>query len=72
MSRLDLSHSLFLRKQPFSLIDGATAVFDWTPIAQSYDISATPLNADARAIASDFTITGNALRAALANYARRE
>jgi hypothetical protein len=69
MSIIDLSHSLFLRKQPFSFIDGATGVFDWTPITQHYNGAATPQSADARAIASDFIITGNDLRAGLAEYA---
>ena len=72
MSRVDLSQSLFLRKHPFSFIDGATGVFDWTPITQRYNVAATPESADARAIASDFIITGKDLRAALADYARTE
>ena len=71
MSRMDLSQSLFLRKQPFSFIDGAASVFDWTPITERYNVAPTPENADARAIASDFIITGNDLRAALAEYARQ-
>ncbi len=72
MSRIDLAHSLFLRKQPFSFIDGATSVFDWMPVTQNYNIASTPQSADARAIASDFIITGNDLRTALADYARTE
>ena len=72
MSRLDLSHSPFLRKHLFSFIDGATAVFEWTPITQHYNIAPTPQTADAHAIASDFIITGNDLRAALEDYARTE
>jgi hypothetical protein len=69
MSTIDLSRSLFLRKHPFSFIDGATCIFDWSPITERYNIAATAQNADARAIASDFIVTGNDLRAALADYA---
>jgi hypothetical protein len=72
MSRVDLSYSLFLRKHPFSFVDGATDIFDWTPITQHYNMAETPESADARAIASDFIITGNDLRAALAEYARTD
>jgi hypothetical protein len=72
MSSTDLWRSLFLRKHPFSFIDGANGVFDWTPLTQRYNIAPTPQNADARAIASDFIITGNDLRAALAEYARTQ
>jgi hypothetical protein len=70
MSSTDLSRSLFLRKHDFSFIDGATSIFDWTPITARYNIAPTPGNADARAIASDFIVTGNDLRSALADYAR--
>jgi hypothetical protein len=72
MSHMDLSQSLFLRKHPFSFIDGATGVFDWSPITERYNIAPTTQNADARAIASDFIITGNDLRTALADYARKQ
>jgi hypothetical protein len=72
MTSTDLSRSLFLRKHDFSFIDGATGVFDWTPITEHYNIAPTSQNADARAIASDFIITGNDLRAALADYARTQ
>jgi hypothetical protein len=70
MSTIDLSRSLFLRKHDFSFLDGATAVFDWTPIADHYSVAPTAQDADARAMASDFIVTGNDLRAALAEYAR--
>jgi len=71
MSRADLSRSLFLRTHPFTFIDGATGVFDWTPLTQRYHVSPTPQIADAQAIASDFIITGNDLRSALAEYAEQ-
>ena len=71
MSRIDLSQSLFLRKHPFAFIDGASGIFDWSPITEHYNIAPSPENADARAIASDFIITGNDLRTALAEYARQ-
>jgi hypothetical protein len=71
MSRTDLSQSLFLRSQPFSFIDGAASIFDWSPITERYNMAPTAENADARAIASDFIITGNDLRSALAEYARQ-
>ena len=48
MTSSDLSQSLFLRKHPFSFIDGATGVFDWTPIIQRYNTVPTSENADAR------------------------
>jgi len=67
-----LASSLFLRKHPFSLIDGAIGVFDWTPITDLYHLAPTPQSADARAIASDFIVTGNDLRSALADYARTQ
>ena len=72
MTSTDLSQSLFLRKHPFSFIDGATGVFDWTPIAARYNIAPSPQNADARAIASDFIVTGNDMRSAFADYARTQ
>lgn len=71
MSRMDFSQSLFLRRQPFSFIDGAASIFDWSPITERYNMAPTAENADARAIASDFIITGNDLRSALAEYARQ-
>ena len=71
MSRTDFSQSLFLRRQPFSFIDGAASIFDWSPITERYNMAPTAENADARAIASDFIITGNDLRSALAEYARQ-
>ena len=72
MASTDFSRSLFLRKHPFSFIDGATGLFDWTPLAERYNVSPTPQIADTRAIASDFIITGNDLRAALAEYAQTQ
>ena len=71
MRRMDFSQSLFLRRQPFSFIDGAASIFDWSPITERYNMAPTAENADARAIASDFIITGNDLRSALAEYARQ-
>jgi hypothetical protein len=41
MTSTDLSRSLFLRKHDFSFIDGATGVFDWTPITEHYNIAPT-------------------------------
>jgi hypothetical protein len=70
MTRVNSLHSLALRKQPFSFSQGLASAFDWTPISQNYDVSATPQIADARAIASDFIVTGNDMRAALSEYAR--
>ena len=70
MTRVDTWHSLALRKHPFSFIDGLASAFDWSPVTANYNISATPNAADARAIASDFIVTGNDLRVALADYAR--
>jgi len=58
-SRVDVSQSLFLRTHRFSFIDGSTGVFDRTPIVSHYHLAPTPQNPDARAIASDFFITGN-------------
>ena len=39
---------------------------------KDYNVSATPQIADARAIASDFIVTGNDMRAALSDYARTQ
>ena len=39
-----------LRKHDFSFINGATGVFDWTPITEYYNIAPTSQNADAHAI----------------------
>jgi hypothetical protein len=50
MTSTDLSRSLFLRKHDFSFINGATGVFDWTPITEYYNIAPTSQNADAHAI----------------------
>jgi hypothetical protein len=61
--------SLTLRRQPFSFTEGLASAFDYTPISQQYDVSSTPNAADARAIASGFIVTGNDMRAALAEYA---
>jgi len=72
MSTAYTFHSLALRKHPFSFTDGLASAFDWTPVSHSYDISPTPQAADARAIASDFIVTGNDMRAALADYGRAE
>jgi hypothetical protein len=63
-----LHSSLFLRKSPFTFSEGLASAFDWTPITQNYHVSATPQNADARAMASDFIVTGDDLRSALADY----
>jgi hypothetical protein len=71
MSTIDLSQSLFLRKHDFSFIDDATSVFDWTPIMARYNAAPTGQVADARAIASDFIVTGHDLRAALAECVRK-
>ena len=70
MTRVDTWHSLALRKYQFSFIDGLASAFDHTLVSANYNVSATPNAADARAIASDFIVTGNDLRAALADYAR--
>jgi hypothetical protein len=70
MSRHSISQTLWLRTRPFSLLDGATALFDWRPLTHLYNVSATSQSADARAIASDFYITGNDMRAALSEYGR--
>jgi len=72
MSRLNTVQSLTLRKQPFSFTEGLAAAFDWTPVSRSYNISATPQAADARAIASDFIVTGDDMRTALAEYGRAQ
>jgi len=66
-----LASSLFLRQSRFTFEEGLASAFDWMPIRQNYNISATPQIADARAIASDFIVTGNDLRAALSEYARQ-
>lgn len=72
MSRHSILQSLWLRSRSFSFLDGATAVFDWQPLTGDYDVSSTPQSADARAIASDFFITGEDMCAALSEYARTQ
>jgi hypothetical protein len=62
--------SLTLRWHPFSFTEGFASAFDWTPISQKFNVSPTPNAADARAIASDFIVTGSDMRTALADYAR--
>lgn len=62
--------TLALRKRPFSFMEGAAVVFDYTPFTAAYHISSTPQSADARAIASDFIVTGDDMRSALADYVR--
>ena len=64
--------SLALRKRPFSFLDGLTSAFDYSRITEKYNVSPTPQSADARAIASDFLVTGDDMRAALADYGRRK
>ena len=64
--------SLGLRKRPFSFSEGLAAVFDHSPISASYHVSPTPQIADAHALASDFIVTGNDMRAALSEYAREQ
>jgi hypothetical protein len=63
-------HSLALRRRAFSLTDGLTCAFDYTPVSGNYHVSATPQIANARALASDLLVTGNDLRTARADYAR--
>jgi len=70
MSTTNTLQSLTLRKSSFSFSEGLASAFDWTPVSRSYNVSPTPNAADARAIASDFIVTGNDMRAALAHYAR--
>jgi hypothetical protein len=70
MSTAQILQSLTLRKHPFSFTEGLASAFDYTPISQKYNVSPTPNAADARAIASDFLVTGNDMRTALADYAR--
>lgn len=65
-----LGNSLFLRKSHFTFSEGLASAFDYAPISSHYDISPTGQIADAKAIASDFIVTGNDLRAALSDYAR--
>src|SRR5262249_4819402 len=72
MSRHTISQSLWLRNRPFSLLDGATAVFDCRPFTYNYNISPAPQAADARAIASDLYAVGDDMRAALAEYGRTQ
>ena len=62
--------SLALRMRPFSFTDGLASAFDYTPLSRFYNVSPTPNAADARAIASDFIMTGNDMRTALADYGR--
>jgi hypothetical protein len=62
--------NLFLRKRRFSFIEGAAGLFDQRPFSSHYRLSASPEAADYRALASDFIIVGNDMRAALNNFPR--
>ena len=64
--------SLALRKRPFSFTDGLASAFDYSPFTRDYNVSATPQIADARAIASDFIVTGDDMRTALSDYGRTQ
>ena len=66
-----VSSTLFLRKEPFSFLDGVVSVFDYAPFSASYDVSPTPQIADAKAISSDFIVTGDDIRTALRLRQRR-
>ncbi|MBW4039309.1 MAG: hypothetical protein HIU91_10620 [Acidobacteria bacterium] len=57
----------FLVASP-SLISGAGRLFDWYGQFDEYNISRTPDEADARAIASDWAIVGNDICDAMAEY----
>jgi hypothetical protein len=72
MSRHSIAQSLWLRNRPFSFLDGATAVFDWRPLTDNYNVSPTPQTADARAMAFDFFAVGEDMRAALAEYGQTQ
>ena len=72
MSRHSISQSLWLRTRPFSFLEGATGVFNWQPLTHDYNVSPTPHIADAHAMASDFYITGDDMRAALSEYGRTQ
>jgi hypothetical protein len=64
--------SLDLRRYPFSFTEGLASAFDYSLVSGHYHVSRTPEIADARAIASDFIVTGNDMRAALADYGRAQ
>jgi len=72
MSSLTPFSTLTLFRQPFSFREGMASAFDYAPITEPYNMCPTPQQADAQAIASDFLITGNDLRAALADYAQSQ
>lgn len=63
--------TLFLRRRRFSLVDGLARVFPDTPVTAGYHTAPTADAADAQAIAADFLITGDDLRAALALHGDR-
>jgi hypothetical protein len=67
-----LHASLGLRIKPLSFAEGMTGVFDHPTLSGLCHVSATPSLADARAIASDFIITGNDMRSALTEYGRTD
>ena len=59
MSTAQTFQSLTLRKHPFSFAEGLASAFDYTPLTRSYNVCPTPNAADAKALGSDFIITGN-------------
>jgi hypothetical protein len=62
----------FFAQEPFTFSEGLASAFDWMPITEHYNVAPSPQSADARAIVSDFIVTGNDMRAALSEYARSE
>jgi len=65
MSQHSISQTLWLRNRPFSLRNAQRPYSTDAPLTPRYNVLPTPHCADARAIASDFFIAGNDMRAAL-------
>jgi hypothetical protein len=57
----------FLVASP-SLISGAGRLFDWYGQFDEYNISRTPTEADAKAMASNWSIVGEDIRNAMAEF----
>jgi hypothetical protein len=60
--------TLFLRRTSFSFIAGAASLFENPTIMRHYRTPPTSQIADGQALASDFLIIGDDMRAALSDY----
>ena len=63
------SHTLELRKRPWTLADGLASLFSDATLSSHYILSKTADQADLRALRSDFIAVGQDMQFALTKYA---